>query len=317
MTSIVVSSVRYKLGAEYMTRLLLPVGVLAVVMFAMAIALRRPRKSADDPAARVLGRVALRAVALRAIGLLAGGVVALKLAYAPPTWLGLGLAIAAPALSLCVLAGVLAGEAAGYGAAGSSRSASLVSRSPRAYLPRPATEWVIGLSVTLLVLLTAATAAASPDDMGRAGRSLTVVCRTALGGSADGPDVSSRGPWPGAFYSIPIGLATVAGLIAAVMVLLRIAHRPRPAAAVAGLDDALRRRSSKLVVAALGLLVSSSVAGVAFTAGGLLAGNGCGVGWLRVLGWFVIAVGAVGFVASAAFLTQLLVPGRARAADVR
>jgi hypothetical protein len=300
-----------------MFRLLLPVGVLAAVMFAAVVALRRPRKSAADPAAAVLGRVALRAVALRAIGLVTGGVVALKLVYASPSWLGLGVAVAAPALSLCVLAGVLAGEAGGYGAVGISRSASLVSRSARAYLPWPATGWVAGLSAVLLVSLAATTAAGSADERGRAGRVLTVICGALPGAPSGGPDVSSAGPWPGVFYSVPIGLAALLGLGAAAAVLVRIARRPRPDAAVAGFDDALRRRSSKLVVAAAGLLVSTSVAGVAMTAGGVLARNGCGAVWLRAAGWFAMAVGAVGFIAAAAFLTQLLVPGRARVtADV-
>jgi hypothetical protein len=294
-----------------MTRLLLPAAVLAVVAYALAVALRRPRKSAHDPARGVLERVAVRAVALRAVGLLAGGVVALKLVYAPPSWLGLGVAIAAPALSLCVLAGVVAGEAGGYGAAGASRSASLVARSWRAYLPHPAAEWVAGLAALLLVLLIGASAAGSPDDAGRAGRALTISCGEPTAGSLA---ASSQTPWPGVFYSVPIGLAAVLGLSAAGMVLLRIARRPRPDAALAPLDDALRRRSAKLVVAAAGLLVSTSVAGVALTAGSALTGTGCGSGWLRPLGWIVMGIGAVGFVAAAAFLTQLLVPGRARMA---
>ncbi|MDQ1647107.1 MAG: hypothetical protein QOJ50_3291 [Cryptosporangiaceae bacterium] len=289
-----------------MIRLLVPLAALLIAALAAASVLRRSRSGPTDPVGEPLKRVATRAFVWRSAGLLFGVVVALRLAFAPPSWLGLGLAVIAPAVALSVLCGVLAGELSGYKNRGPARCASLSARSVASYLPPVATRWMAGLTVLLAGLLTATTAAGSADDQGRPGRSLTVLC----GGGAGDMYSSSNGPWPGLFYSGPIGGGTLAGLVAAAVVLHRIAHRPRPGAEVEVSDDALRRQSSRMVIAAAGLLVATSLTGAALFAGGAMLNVRCGPTWLPVLGWLTLATAALGFISAATFASVLLVPGR-------
>jgi hypothetical protein len=289
-----------------MIRLLVPVAALLIAALAAASAFRRTRREPVAPVGEPLRPAATRAFMWRSAGLLLGVIVALRLAFAPPSWLGLGLAVTAPALALCILLGVLAGELSGYTSRGPARSATLSARSVRSYLPSVATRWTAGLTVVLAGLLTATTATGSPDDQGRAGRSLTVLC----GGGVGELSSSSYGPWPGLFYSAPIGGGTLAGLIAGGVVLHRIAHRPRPGAEVEGPDDALRRRSSRMVMSAAGLLVATSLTGAALFAGSAMINVDCAPVWLTALGWLTLATAALGFVSAAGFASVLLIPGR-------
>jgi hypothetical protein len=289
-----------------MIRLLVPFGALLIAALAAGSVLRRSRHERVASVGEPLRRAATRAFLWRSAGLLLGVVLALRLAFAPPSWLGLGLAITAPALALCILLGVLAGELSGYTNRGPARSAILHPRSVGAYLPPVATRWTSGLTLILAGLLTATTATGSPDDQGRAGRSLTLLC----GGGIGELYSSSHGPWPGLFYSAPIGGGVVLGLAAAAVVLHRIAHRPRPGAEVEGPDDVLRRRSSRMVMSAAGLLVATSLTGAAFFAGSAMVSVDCPPAWLTLLGWLALGIAALAFVSAAVFGSVLLVPGR-------
>jgi hypothetical protein len=237
-------------------------------------------------------------------GFVAGVAAAVLLATAPPHWLGLGVMLAAPAFSLCLLAGVLAGELVTARAHGPTRTAALEVRTAGRYLPRAMTRWVAALLVTLAVGLTATTLAASPDGLGRAGRSLSRAC---------GPDRgASVGPWPGSYYSLPMVAVVIVGLAASVLVARTVAgrHRPGPDPYQVAADDRARRLSARTVTAACGILVATPLAGSALLAGAELVRFGCSTPSMRVAGWVALAVALAAGLSSCAFAAEILLPRR-------
>ena len=121
--------------------------------------------------------------------------------------LGTGLLIAAPLFGLCALLGVLVGELMVRPPQGPTRTAAVEVRRVRDYLPRHLGRVVAGAAVGLLVLVAATTAAGSPDDLGRPGRSIGRQCTAAT--------FESHGPWPGSFYTGRLAIVVLAGLLLA------------------------------------------------------------------------------------------------------
>src|SRR5690349_928423 len=103
---------------------------------------RRPMVTPLLDSADAVGRTARRVVAGRTGGLVVGLVAALALANAPASWLGLGLALAAPAFAIGLLGGVLVGELIAVGPLPPVRTATLEVRRVRSYLP-PRTTWAV------------------------------------------------------------------------------------------------------------------------------------------------------------------------------
>ncbi|WP_248579633.1 hypothetical protein [Nocardioides sp. InS609-2] len=253
---------------------LLPVVFVMVMLVVLLAFARRDVKT---------GREWLAVVAIRIVGGAAGVAAAGATVFRPMAGVDLGLGrglLLAPAIvGLGVMLGVAVGEtvvrprrAAGL------RTASLEPRRVWAYLPRPL-SWTVALLGGLLVAtLALTTVTASADDMGRAGRSLG--CQT-------GSFSTSHGPYPGSFYSLPLlailALVAVVGLLAARVVV----RRPRGFAPSEYGDGALRMRSLTVIVAAAGLAIAATHAGVALTAGGALnqiGGSECGAGWMAPVG---------------------------------
>ncbi|MEJ5913275.1 hypothetical protein [Pseudokineococcus sp. 1T1Z-3] len=279
----------------------LPLGLLLaalVVGLALRASARPPVPAADHPLVRTAAR---RAGAARAAGTALGVVAAVLLASTGT--LGRGPLLAPAALGLGVLAGVLVGEAVVRPRTTGRRSATLTTRRLRDVVPRPTAVLVITTTAFLLTLLAVTTAVASPDDLGRPGRSLT--------GSCTSTTTFGVGPWPGSYYSGPLAAAVLVGLLAAVLVLRRVAARP----AVGGtpeLDDAdhqLRGRAGAAVTAAVGVLVSASLAGVLVFASMAASSHDCPSGPWQVF----TAVLLVALPVSVAVLgwcgAVLLVPG--------
>jgi hypothetical protein len=98
-----------------------------------------------------------------------------------------------------------------------------------------------GLAATLGI----GTLYGSPDDLGRAGRAISVVC--------DGATLT-RTPWPGSHYGMPIAFATIVSVVLAVIACGVIARRPSPAAESTEVDTALRRWSIAGVLQTLTLV---------------------------------------------------------------
>lgn len=164
--------------------------------------------------------------------------------------LGLGGSDTAPAVVPAV-AGILVVALIGLGEASFrrpmtiTRSADLRPRRLGDLVPR---GWLVTATGALLALagvLVVGTLYGSADDLGRAGRAITVVC--------DGV-TSTRTPWPGSHYALPIALATAVSVLVAVVTCVVIARRPSPAAESTALDTGLRRWSIAGVLQALTLV---------------------------------------------------------------
>jgi hypothetical protein len=171
---------------------------------------------------------------------------------------GDGILYAIPAFGLCAVAGVLAGDALTAPRRGAVRTAGLTPRRVRDYVPPRMTRLLLGLAAALVVLLAVAAAVASPDDLGRAGRSLAVTCRGVT---------ESAGPWPGLYYGLPMLASLTVATAACGWSLRRIATRPG--------DEQSRRDRTLAIVSAWGLVVSSSLLGAASTASGALLSTTC------------------------------------------
>ncbi|WP_232074680.1 hypothetical protein [Phytohabitans suffuscus] len=236
-------------------------------------------------------------------GLLAGIALAGFLVLVQPDrWLGLGIALAAPALAMCVVAGVLIGEVTAAAPQGTRRSAALEVRTLRSYLPRTLT-WSAAVTVTgLAALLTATGLTGDADDLGRAGRVLTLTC------GADG--TQSTGPWPGTYYGAPIGAAVLAGLAGAGLAARTVVGRRRPDPAVRGADDLLRRASVRTIVASAGLLAATPLAGAAALTGHILVRSSCASPALHAIGWTATALAAVAGLGACGFAAEVLLPRR-------
>jgi hypothetical protein len=146
---------------------------------------------------------------------------------------------------------------------------------------------VAASAIGLGALLVTTTLMGSADDQGRAGRFLSRQCT---------PQIWARnGPWPGSFYSVPLGIAVVVGLVVAAVALRTVVLRPRsgsdPDLVVA--DDFLRRRSAEAIVAATGVMVAASLSGVALVAGVRLIGVVCPPASWTILGVALLVVGAL------------------------
>ena len=196
--------------------------------------------------------------------------------------LGRGLILAVPTLGLGMLIGVLAGELSIRPPTGTTRHAALVIRRVRDYLPTRLTPAVVAATVTITALLAITTVMGSADDQGRAGRVLlghspakpVPLHGRTLWGLLTPHATNTYSPWTGSYYSIPLALVVLAGLLWAYITLHRIVRRPRPGDPIttAETDDLLRRRAARMVIGACGVLVTLPLLVVsALTAVGLLS----------------------------------------------
>ena len=245
--------------------------------------------------------------ATRLLGLVVGLVVAWQVLQRGSY--GRGPMLAPAVLGLCVLVAVALGETVVRPRRGAgSRSASLRPRRVGDYLPR-GLAWAVSTQVAVTAaVLTLTTLTASRDDYTESMRAL--ACTTATGGS-------SHTPYPGAYYSGPLALALVAVLLVAAVASRQVVLRPRGLGPTDA-DDALRRRSLTVVLAATGLATSAPYLGIAMTAGLALQGlgdgtPGCAAGWTGPVG-IAITVSALPAAALMITCAGLLLAGRPRVA---
>ncbi|MEV0155968.1 hypothetical protein AB0H57_19805 [Micromonospora sp. NPDC050686] len=265
-------------------------GVLVLALGGAAVVGRPP---AGDAAPEAVRRTLRR---WRSAGLVLG-VAAAGIAVEADD-LGRGVLVAAPLFGLCVLAGVVTGEARAVRLPDPVRTAAVETRHLRHFLPGRAAAAVAAAGFALAALLALTTVAGSADDLGRAGRALSYACADFAG---------RNGPWPGSFYSLPLSLVVGAGAVLAALALRRVVGRPRPVDDAGDLvrDDAERRRSARAVTGAGGLLVTLPLIGVSLTTASALLANPCRPlwwtvaaslllllvpGWLALLAWSAVAV---------------------------
>jgi hypothetical protein len=287
-------------------------GVLLVpVILIVAVVLSRRSRPARRALSRVEVMMANHRVAVgwrwAGIGL---GVVAAALT-AKGLWLGLGMMLAPVAFGLLVIAGVIVGELATIPQRQGVRTAALKTRNVRHYLPRLLGGLVAASTLSLGALLVATTLMGSADDLGRAGRSLSRICSpaTVAGG---GPTSASHGPWPGLFYSVPLAVAVLVGLVSAALALRTVVLRPRSGSdpELIAADEVLRRRSAEAVVAATGVMVAASLVGVALTAASGLLGTCPTASW--TMGGIALLVLATLMLLLAIYCLALLLAGPGR-----
>ncbi|MFJ3667227.1 hypothetical protein ACIPSE_12290 [Streptomyces sp. NPDC090106] len=168
---------------------------------------------------RELGTVPRRASSdrrARWAGLLVGLVAARPVGSSDS--LGVGILYAIPVFGLCAVAGLLVGEVLTAPPQGAVRTAGLAPRRIRDYVPPRMTLLLLAEAAALVILLTVAAVVASPDGMGRTGRSVSVSC-------PDGGTATSS-PWPGLFYGLPVLAALALSTTACIWSLARIVRRP-------------------------------------------------------------------------------------------
>ena len=245
-------------------------GVVAPLLFLTAllvgttVATRRAARELPVAATQRLRDAARTTRRWRLGGLVVGiGVAAV---VAEQGALGRGLLLAAPLCALCILAGVVVGELRVTAPRGPVRSAALEIRRVRDYLPRRLTAVVASATALLALVLGLTTATGSADDVGRAGRSFARRCNAVSGGST--------GPWPGSYYSVPLAIVVLSGLLLAGFAIWRVVQRPRQGEDTT-VDDGLRRQAAEAVTAACGLLVSVPFAGVALISASALGNHVC------------------------------------------
>jgi hypothetical protein len=244
--------------------IVVPLSFLLAVVVVSAVASRRRSRVLPPVPTERLAQTARTTRRWRLAGLAAGVVVAIVSAQQGA--LGRGLMLAVPLCALCVLVGVVLGELRVAAPRGPVRSAALEVRRVRDYLPHRLTAAAGTATALLLVVLSLTTATGSADDLGRAGRSFARRCSAVLSGGT--------GPWPGSFYSVPLALVVVAGLLLAGFALRRVVRRPRQGEDTV-VDDALRAQAAESVVAACGLLVALPFAGVSLLTATALNNHVC------------------------------------------
>ncbi|MCX3064026.1 hypothetical protein [Streptomyces beihaiensis] len=208
--------------------------------------------------------------------------------------LGVGLLSAIPAFGLCAVGGVLLGEYVTARPRGPVRTAGLAPRRVRDHVPPRLTAVLVVEAVLLVVLLGVTTALGSADDMGRAGRELSMTCSGVT---------EAYGPWPGSFYAGPVLASVALASLACGYALRRITRR-------AGEDQERRERASA-ITAAWGLAVSVPLAGAALTAAGALRGMSCDGAVGSVAVWVLLPVSAIALGTAVRCLVAASVPNRA------
>ena len=242
-----------------------------------------------------------RVILWRVAGLLVG-LVGGYLVSSDSHSLGIGPLLSMPVIGGGVLAGVLVGELTAPGPGRTpTRHAQLEIRNVTDYLPRRMLILIGFITALLALVLCATTFVAVPDDLGRAGRALSIVC-------ANGT-TSVGGPWPGIYYSAPTGVVVLLGFILAALTVRRIARRPRVSAdsASRALEDTIRRQTAFTVSAAYGVLVAGPLTGIGLISGLELLDN-CGPVMVHAAGWALVAIGAAALVALCWFMLAILFP---------
>ena len=281
---------------------LLPIAALAAIVTTAVTARTPPGAGPDvETSPDAYARARRHAALVAGLSWAALVLVALTLPQTVPSGPDQGVVLAcAPAVAGVVALLVAAvGERTWPRPAASVRRASLTRRTVRDVAPRGATALVLVWSAALLLVLLGTGLTADPAD----GRSVTVQ----HGESS----TSGAGPYPGAPYGVPVAVAVVVLLVATWVTLHLIASRPAVAHVSTADDARLRRAGARRVLAAVQLVVGSTLAGVLLAAGhavGVVAASGydAGAGWVETTDPVLRTLGVLGLVAGAVVAVVVL-----------
>jgi hypothetical protein len=245
----------------------------------------------------------------RIVGLLLGGAAAaLAVALGQRVdALGRVTALAPTLLGAGILLGTIAGELTARPSVGIRRSAAVETRTLGAILPRGRAVVLAGSTALLVGALAIGAAWGATDDQGRIGRVFSRICTVVQADLGPVTVGSSRGPWPGSFYVLPLAVALVvlAGLVA--VALHAIVNRPRPELDGRGLDTLLRRWSVGNVLTAATVTVLGTLGPVAIFMASALADETCGGRAVEaVVAWTAALVGPFAIGAACGLLAGLV-----------
>ncbi len=276
--------------------------VVALLVGLITRAARRGREGDVAVEWRMVRLTRLGGVVVGAVG---GWIVAASGSY------GTGAMLAPAVFGLCVLMAVALGETVVRPARPAGlRSAALETRRVRDYLPRAAT-WVVGaMALFMAGTLTLTTLTASRD--GFTGSMRALECSAADFGH-------TRTPYAGSFYSAPLALVLLVVLVVAGLAARQVVRRPRGMSSTDEGDDALRRRSLDVVVAATGIAVCAPLFGIATSTASALRGlasaePSCAPPWAGIVGLTELVVAPIALVVVGWCLLALTVSLPRRAA---
>lgn len=290
----------------------LPIAVaVSLVIAAFVLGVHRSRTLAFDEQ-RYPGLATLRRATLRAryLGIAASLVVFLIVAGLGRY--GQGAFLAPAAAGATVVAAILVGQRLTYTRARTAGVAGLERRVVGDYLPRRLVLTVAGVLLVLGIVGIWTTAVAAPDTFGLL-RGFTHTCTTLVwDGQTQSAqtEVSISTPFPGAYYTVGMAAGILALLALTWIGAIATTRRPRNGAdpELVRVDDALRRQTVEGIVAAFGLAVATTLAGLAWLAAIAVGGEACtdayGLG-----SWALAAVAFAALALALRFAVFVLVPG--------
>ncbi len=134
---------------------------------------------------------------------------------------------------------------------------------------------------------------------------------------ASGSLGSSRGPWPGSFYAVPLAVALVVLAVLVMVALRAIVNRPRPDLDSRGLDTLLRRWSVGNVLTAATVTVLGTLGPLAILMASALTGGACDSTTAQTLvAWTATIIGPLAIGAASGLLAGLVLPPTIRVDDL-
>ena len=287
--------------------------IVAVVLLVAAVvtAIRRSRSITFDEE-RYPGLAALRRSTLRTrrLGIVASVVVFFVVASLGR--FGWGLFVAPAAAGTVVIAAILIGQRLTYTRARSAGTAGIEHRQVRDYLPARPTTIAAALLLVLVVIGAWTTLVATPDAAGL-DRTFTHSCVEQWWdqqGDHEQTVVVASSPFPGSYYTAGMAVGVLAVLALAWVGLVATTRRPRNGAdsELVRVDDALRRQTAEGIVAAFGLVVATSLAGLSYTAAVRVGNEACTTAY-GLGSWGLAIVAFVALAVSLRFAVIVVVPG--------
>ena len=245
----------------------------------------------------------------RGLGLAAGLLAALACAMLAGTALGRFVGLAPAALGAGLIIGTIVGERTASAPLGTTREAGLGERRIGDLL-RGQSLWPMVASTGLLVaILAMGTVLGSPDDLGRAGRALARTCQLV----SDGVPTTAgerRGPWPGSFYTLPLGGAFIVLGVLALVALKSIAARRAAGSESEDLDRLTRSWSTGNVLRASTVSALLIAGPLATVMGATLSAMDCRASTDTFVQWMALAAGVVATGLGLALLASLFMAPR-------